>query len=332
MTTDALHLGEAPAVEADRLARFRRFAFATCAATYLLIWVGGLVRVSGAGLGCPDWPRCFGRWIPPTDVSQVPPGIDPSLFNVTLAWIEYVNRLIGVSVGLLILGAALLATKDLRRYPGLLWPTWAAAILVAFQGWLGAQVVSSKLEPTVITAHMVLALIIVSLLVWVVVRAWRLEHPDDGRDARYPAGTTGLLVLLWAVALFQLGLGTHLRGLFETLTDRFPLMADRELIWSAGMPAHLHLILGIAFALFTVWVCWRILTESQHPSWVVSFGAWSSAILVIALTLIGFAFVATGIPPLVQLFHAWVASLLVGALLVLLTGVIADRKSSRSTA
>ncbi len=314
---------EAP-VAAARLVRFRLFALATCIATYLLIWVGGLVRVSGAGLGCPDWPRCFGGWIPPSDISQVPPEL-ASLYNPTLAWIEYINRLVGVSVGFLILGAALLATKNLRGYPAILWPTWAAAVLVAFEGWLGSKVVSSALAPLVITAHMVLALVIVSLLIWALIYAWRLENPEDGEGAHYPAGSKGLLVLLWIVGLFQVGLGTHLRGTFETLIDRFPLIGDREMIWGAGMPAHVHLGLGVVFAALTLWVCRRFLTESDDPSWLVSFGAWASGALVVLLTLIGFAFVALGIPPVVQLFHAWVASLFVGALLVLFTGAFAPR-------
>ena len=71
--------------------------------TYLLIFIGGLVRVSGAGMGCPDWPKCFGRWIPPTSLSQLPDYIDPEKFNLVLAWVEYLNRLFGALVGLIIL-------------------------------------------------------------------------------------------------------------------------------------------------------------------------------------------------------------------------------------
>ena len=80
-----------------------RFAFITLCATYILILMGGIVRATGAGLGCPDWPRCFGLWIPPVNYSQLPPNFDPSQFNLIKTWTEYINRLIGVTIGLLII-------------------------------------------------------------------------------------------------------------------------------------------------------------------------------------------------------------------------------------
>src|SRR5262245_59139243 len=70
---------------------FQRLALWTTATTYFLILVGGLVRASGAGLGCPDWPRCFGAWVPPASAAELPPQFDASLFNPTLMWTEYLN-------------------------------------------------------------------------------------------------------------------------------------------------------------------------------------------------------------------------------------------------
>ena len=74
--------------------------------TYFLILVGGLVRASGAGLGCPDWPRCFGRLDSAASAADLPPQFDASQFNPTLMWTEYLNRLLGMAVGFLILATA----------------------------------------------------------------------------------------------------------------------------------------------------------------------------------------------------------------------------------
>ena len=83
-------------------------------ARYALILVGSLVRVSGAGLGCPDWPRCFGSWIPPASAAELPPQFDASQFNPSLMWTEYVNRLLGVTVGFSILAATVSAWRHHR--------------------------------------------------------------------------------------------------------------------------------------------------------------------------------------------------------------------------
>ena len=143
---------------------FQRLAIAATAVTYLLIAVGGLVRASGAGLGCPDWPRCFGSWIPPASAADLPPGFDPAQFNPTLMWTEYLNRLLGVTVGFVILAATVSAWRHHRREPRILWPVVAAVLLTGFQGWLGGRVVAHDLAAWIVTVHMLVALVIVALL------------------------------------------------------------------------------------------------------------------------------------------------------------------------
>src|SRR5690606_25316889 len=88
--------------------RYKRCVSCTLVTLYLLVMIGGIVRATGAGMGCPDWPTCFGSWIPPTDVSQLPDNYKEIYgaelkgeieFNPVKTWIEYVNRLFGVFTG-----------------------------------------------------------------------------------------------------------------------------------------------------------------------------------------------------------------------------------------
>jgi len=166
------------------LTSFQRLALWTTATTYLLILVGGLVRASGAGLGCPDWPRCFGSWIPPASAAALPAGFDPSQFNPSLMWTEYLNRLLGVSVGFLILATLVSAIRHHRGAGRILWPTLAAFLLVGFQGWLGGVVVQQELASWIVTVHLVVALVIVSLLLYATVYAFFLDAPPPAAATR----------------------------------------------------------------------------------------------------------------------------------------------------
>ena len=121
---------------------FMRLALWTTALTYALILVGSLVRASGAGLGCPDWPRCFGSWIPPMSAEALPPQFSADQFNATLMWTEYLNRVLGVTVGLFILATVVAAWRHHRREGHILWPTVGALLLTGYEGWLGGRVVA----------------------------------------------------------------------------------------------------------------------------------------------------------------------------------------------
>ena len=159
---------------------FRTFTILSTVLTYLLIFIGGMVRVAGAGMGCPDWPKCFGRWIPPTSLDQLPDYIDPAKFNIVLAWIEYCNRLFGALVGLTIATTLYLGIKYYSRFPRIKWTLITAFVLTLFEGWLGAVLVDTILNPITITLHLFFALIIVCLL-------YTSPSPRDGLLSRMPS-------------------------------------------------------------------------------------------------------------------------------------------------
>ena len=127
------------------MTRFRRLAAATVAGVLVLIGVGGLVRATGSGLGCPGWPKCYGTWFPPFGQH------DSALQH---ALIEYSHRLTTVLVTVLVGGLVALAWgRRVRRRPGVVWGASASAVLLLAQAALGAAVVNSGLHPVLVTVH-----------------------------------------------------------------------------------------------------------------------------------------------------------------------------------
>jgi cytochrome c oxidase assembly protein subunit 15 len=283
----------------------------------MLIFIGGLVRVSGAGLGCPDWPKCFGRWIPPTSVSQLPPDIDPSQFNFVLAWIEYFNRLVGVTIGILILVTAVLALKQYRKIPRILYPSLAALILVGYQGWQGGQVIASELKPLFVSIHMVIALVIVSILIYVTQQAYYIEKPDTDWEISYPA-TTGLwITFLWIAGIVQVLLGAQVRAGLELLRVKFPFLPAIEFGKYIGAVNYIHAVLGLLITVSTWYAGFLILRKSRNLSRLIRESTIGMVILVSAQLAIGLVLVTAGLPSLMQLFHLWAASLYIGLLFLL---------------
>lgn len=294
---------------------FRRAALLTTLATYFLIFLGGLVRVSGAGLGCPDWPRCFDRWIPPTDASQLPATVDISAFNFTLAWIEYINRLVGVVIGFLILATAFLAVRRFSSNKKILLPSIASLLLVIFQGWYGSKVVESELNPNTVTIHLVVALVIISLLVYVTQQAYFLESPVEEARATYPEKSLWVAAL-WALTIFQVILGTQVRGALQLLRETMPLSTDLEWMENVGALGHIHGVFGMLVAGATWFVGYTLLTQSKSPSPLVSRSLQAMMGLMLAQVMLGGAMVSIGMPGLIQIFHQWIASVQIGLMLI----------------
>jgi heme A synthase len=299
---------------------FRRLAFVSTIATFILIFVGGLVRVAGAGLGCPDWPRCFGRWIPPLSPADIPAGISAAKFNLTLAWTEYVNRLMGVSLGLLLLATAVLALVYYRRTPRILWPTLGAAAVVAFQGWLGSVVVSTELAPIMVTLHMVLALVIASLLIYATLESYYVTSNGAG-VAAYPARASRWIGLLWIIVIIQVVLGTEVRSGAEIAARNFPLWSSLKWLSQVGAAYHAHMVLGVFLLVATLFVSWSIFKLSERPTLLVRWSLWSLGILAGCQIVFGLAMMIGGLTPLLQLFHLWGAGLYIGFALVLFSAV-----------
>ncbi len=278
------------------------------ASTYLLILIGGLVRVSGAGLGCPDWPRCFGGWIPPTHVSDLPKDIDPALFNFTLAWIEYGNRLVGVLVGFIMVGVMVQAIRVARDDRRILVASMAGALLVAFQGWMGSIVVSSRLEHYMISVHMVLALVLISLLIYLLRRVdLKMTESSDLPSHRV---FERRLLAIWGLTFVQIVIGTEIRGEVEGIRNAFPLLHDLDLVGRLGETVTVHSIIGVVMVIASWYVAANVFNDYPRLKPV----AWYLIGLVSLQIILGMAMYSVGLRPLLQVLHLWIASIFLGVL------------------
>ncbi|QIL75636.1 COX15/CtaA family protein [Hymenobacter sp. HDW8] len=325
--------------------RFRFIGILTVAAVYLLILVGGVVRSTGSGMGCPDWPKCFGSWVPPTHISQLPADYKQVYtaqrvaknkrlaatlhlfgfkqvasdifshptqyietdFNVTKTWIEYLNRLLGALIGLFVFLTLIFALPYRHHDKTVFWLAFGSFILIGVQGWLGSLVVSTNLLPIMITIHMGLALVIVAMLIYAVDRSQQAtEHTEMIPFS--PMLTAGL----WTVTLLtfiQIVLGTQVREEVDLVASAMSYDNRANWIDQLGVVFKVHRTFSVVLLLLNIYVAYhmyRLPSKRLHALTTAVLGFLGLEILA-GIVLAYFA-----LPAAVQPVHLMVATLLFG--------------------
>ena len=291
---------------------FQKTAITTIVATLILIAVGSLVRVSGAGLGCPDWPRCWGCWFPPSSIDQIDQnylkerGLDISEFNPVKMWIEYINRLVGMTIGFLVIATFLRSIPYRQANPVIFYGSLFAVFLVGFEGWLGGQVVQSGLKPGMITLHMVGAMALLCLLLYVTFRAVDIQLPTHLPNPKLLARLSGLL---FAIICIQMLLGTQVREAIDPYIKNDGGISRSAWMANIGLIDHIH-------RSFT----WLVLVVSGYLAYIIKKHAirgllhttcFLSLGLIISQAFFGIALAYGGLPQVFQVFHLVTAALLI---------------------
>lgn len=319
----------------------------TVAAVYLLILVGGIVRSTGSGMGCPDWPRCFGTWVPPTQASQLPADYKEQYttqrvaknkrvattldrlgfkqtaaslldhptqyietdFNATKTWIEYINRLLGALVGVFIALTVVFALPYWRRDKTVFVLAFGSLLLTGFQGWLGSLVVSTNLLPEMVTVHMGLALVIVALLLYAVNRSQR-EHRTTAGPLVPAAGLTGWLWLVVVLTFAQIVLGTQVREGVDLVAAANNYGSRDQWIEQLGTVFRSHRSFSIILLLLNGYVGYRLY---QLPLGSLRQLATATLSLVVAEIVAGIVLAYFALPAAIQPVHLTLAALLFGS-------------------
>jgi cytochrome c oxidase assembly protein subunit 15 len=320
---------------------FVRLNWITLVLIYLVVIAGSFVRITGSGMGCPDWPKCFGQWVPPTQEEQLPENYkdvflekraaklerfcgllekiglgetadrimnDESVmheedFNARKTWTEYINRLLGFLAGNGVLLIFLWTLVKYRQTP-LLVLTTANLVILVFQAWFGSIVVATNLVPWTITVHMLLALVIIGIQLYILRRISQSQQ----RNILVTKWFYVALVVIFLVTFYQMFLGTQVREEVDLLrksgiergewSDHFslPFFIHRSFSW---------LVLILITAMF--WV--------KRKSKEFRMIHWAFAVLIIELVS-GILLAHFHMPGLVQTAHLLLAAVLFGILLM----------------
>ncbi|MDB4354237.1 COX15/CtaA family protein [Akkermansiaceae bacterium] len=306
----------------------QRLAFLSLVFVIILVFVGAIVRVTGAGLGCPDWPKCWGELIPPWKVEQVDPasfsdrklqtfknkaerlGRDPDLvtreslkddFNPVHTWTEFINRLFALPVTISSLALLVAGLRNKRLSGRVRKCAVMGFVLVMVNALLGAAVVFSGLHTGVITAHLIAAFILLLLLTYVV---W--AGAEKGSKLRSIDGATrGQVGILLAVVLLEGFLGAQIREMTDELQMKFG--TDSRESWIMQIEDSLVFLVHRSFS-------WVIFGAALFVGWKVGWrGVVPRLVLVIvfAFMLMGIIFTHVQINAVVQVLHVGLASVLV---------------------
>lgn len=341
---------------------FRSVSRLTVIAVYVLILVGGIVRSTGSGMGCPDWPKCFGSIIPPISVDQLPSNYqeiylekrlaknerfiasldklgfeetaeaianDKSIlieeeFNATKTWIEYLNRLLGVVIGFLIIltvWKSLPLWKVDKKIPIL---SISSLVLVLLIGWIGSIVVSTNLLHWIITVHMVLALLLVAILIVVNHRSI-VYSKSKGVNVDVPSKVEYLLIIGLILMSVQVVLGTQVREQIDQVATDLGFMLRGEWVERVGLNFLIHrsfsLVLLSVHLLYFFWAF-------KFTSRKTQISIWSQALIVLIILEIasGVGMAYFGIPAFLQPIHLLVGALIIGVQVILILQFKAQRK------
>jgi len=329
--------------------RFLRINFVSIVALFALILAGGIVRSSGSGMGCPDWPKCFDQYIPPTDVSQLPSDyrekyvdrrvsknsrfantldvlglgnmaekirndksiLEPEEFNAANTWIEYVNRLIGAVYGILLIFCVIFSFTYIRTRRKIFFWSLLNLFLVGFQGWLGSIVVSTNLMAWVVTVHMMVAVAIlaISIYTYFLARVWR----DRNLLTTRPAGLLkGLVISVVVLSLFQIALGTTVREQIDAIASSMDNLNRSEWVPNVGLNFELHRDLAILMVVLNVIIF--LMIRAGYSLTGLQFKYVSFVMIFLILQIItGIVLSYLALPPVAQAVHILLATLLFGA-------------------
>lgn len=318
---------------------FNKVCFLSVVSVFLLFILGGIVRSTGSGMGCPDWPKCFGQTIPPLDESQLPQDYkeqflskrlkkvekfttllnklglheladkvqnDPNLkiahpYDKFTAYTEWINRLFGVLTGIFSVLCLISSRQFISTDKKRFWRTLSAVFWVIFNGWLGSVVVDTNLVPGIVTAHYAAAYLAMGSFI----AAMPVSHPFIITKGKFY-----LLLFALFLLLVEVFTGTSTREILDTLQINENFVLSIDSVWLPGTVFNIHRVMGILIFLINIYLLYSVRHQKPRSNFALA-QKWV-VILLIFQILSGTFNTLFNIPALVNVVHISASAAVVG--------------------
>ena len=318
---------------------FRKLGLVTIVSIYLLVLAGGIVRSTGSGMGCPDWPKCFGMWVPPTEVSQLPPNYQEIYakklhgeveFNPVKTWIEYVNRLVGAFTGIVVFGVFLASFSYRKRDKSLIYLSFLAVVLIGANAALGKFVVDSFLKPGVVTAHMLLAILVVFVLLYSIARGW--SEVTETEKVTNKSLLSKILTLLLILSTAQVLIGTQVREAIDKIIAN-PIFGYDRSTWIEQLGLSFYIHRSFSLVLLGLHIYLIIQLKKNIQSEGILFKFFRALVLLVVVEIVSGAVMAYfSVPAFIQPVHLTLAIVALGLQFVILLLLNSEKVFQKETA
>lgn len=329
------------------LSRYKKFCLFTISLLYILILIGAVVRGTGSGMGCPDWPKCYGKWFPPRDTSLLPQNyadifqthrieknkriahylecmgmskiadkitndrliLQKHRFDYTKALIEYVNRIVGVLIGFCIFITFIFSYKIKKDIPSVFYCSLVAFVLVLVEGFLGSIVVSTNLIPHIVSIHLLLALVILFFLIKAYIKTDTKPFFSNATERKPTKMKVGIIVCM-VLFFIQFCMGVLVRESVDSFVLEDENISKSYIIAHLGNIFFIHRSFSwVVLIAHLFLIYWGVKSRRRGVVWYVCIYLF---IFIMLEIFIGMVLNYFELPSFAQPLHLFIASLIFG--------------------
>ena len=301
---------------------FYKTSIITVIILYVLVLVGGFVRVTESGDDCPDWPKCYGSWIPPFSIEDIPDEFNPSQDKVYGSWIEYFNRLVGVVLGISMLFTFYKSIYVFKIDKIIFYGSLSSLLLVIVAGWFGGQIAQNIdginiMHQHSVSIHLYIAILTIISLVYTTNRAFLLLYPDCEKKTNYSDESVYIFFAILVLNLLLVFSGSFIRTFIDDdLIKELPYFLRMEhYVYKTGFIKFIHPILGFSM-LSLLGVLWNHIMNLSDSSNILKMLVRVLLILIGLQVVIGEGLRFNFIHESFRLYHLWLSTVILGIIII----------------